>query len=49
MQFAASMMKGLLSTKNCFTEPFWRIWGKGAVCASQITAVNRNSEIKSFE
>src|SRR3569832_314767 len=44
----ASMMKGFSSTKNCFTAPFWRICGRGAICASQVTAANRNRTINNF-
>src|SRR3954454_15099218 len=43
-----SMMNGLSSTKNCLTVPFWRICGRGAVCASQITAADRNRTIPNF-
>src|SRR5580700_2358760 len=44
----ASMMNGLSSTKNCLTAPFWRICGRGAVCASQVTAADRNRTITNF-
>src|SRR5579864_9212029 len=43
-----SMMNGLSSTKNCLTAPFWRICGSGAVCASQVTAADRNRTITNF-